>query len=375
MLKRLVVSKIHPRSQAQGKLAPGDRIISCNGVLITSLHDLEVAIEMSPNSAPIEVTIERNGGQFSRTFAKARLGVDFDESSSWRREQAASLGANHSPETRSNTIGSPSNKSKHAQGESSALGSSTSEQNATAHLPARVGTMPTLTHVIALFTGIIGPLIILAVSEDEDVKDHAKEAFNWQMSLLLYVVLSILLIFAVVGIFLIIALVILDIVFSIKAASSASKGRLWHYPMAIGILGRDNRTSRPLVTTLPADNRLHNFETVDSPAVAGERKVQQVHGDIETVDSPPVTGEHKILQVHQNGELLDLQFDVAESNEIFYLSNSLCKSDAVRLKNDLEERYPFVVFSIVHWCNSSDPFEAARIAIRGRAKRSGTQSL
>lgn len=94
-------------------------------------------------------------------------------------------------------------------------------------------TMPVLAHILGIIVGFLGPLIILLASEDKYAKDHAKEALNWQLSLLIYIAISIPLIFLFIGIFLIIALSIMNITFGVIASVKASEGKLWKYPLAI----------------------------------------------------------------------------------------------------------------------------------------------
>lgn len=93
-----------------------------------------------------------------------------------------------------------------------------------------------LTHILGLLVGFLGPLIILLVTEDEEVKKHAKKALNWQISVIIYMIVSVILIFVIIGLFLLIALIIIDIVFCIMAATKASKEELWNYPLAIPFL-------------------------------------------------------------------------------------------------------------------------------------------
>jgi uncharacterized protein len=94
-------------------------------------------------------------------------------------------------------------------------------------------TLGILTHVLGLFTGFIGPLIIFLIADDKKTKDHSKLALNWQFSLLIYMIVSFVLIFVLIGILLIIALGIMNLIFSIMAAVKASNGEKWKYPLAI----------------------------------------------------------------------------------------------------------------------------------------------
>lgn len=105
-------------------------------------------------------------------------------------------------------------------------------------------TLPVLTHILAYFTSLIGPLIILLAAESKHAKNHARAALNWQLSLIVYILGAIIfiIIFALTIVLIpfafilaigILVLGILDIVFVIIAAVKASEGTLWQYPITI----------------------------------------------------------------------------------------------------------------------------------------------
>jgi len=94
-------------------------------------------------------------------------------------------------------------------------------------------TLGILSHVLGLFTSFIGPLIIYLASEDKFSKDQAKEALNWQFSLIIYSIISAILMIILIGFLLIIALGIMNLVFSIIAAIKASEGKTYQYPLTI----------------------------------------------------------------------------------------------------------------------------------------------
>lgn len=96
--------------------------------------------------------------------------------------------------------------------------------------------LPVLTHILALFTGFIGPLIILLATQDADAKVHARHALNWQISLVIYLFVSFLLAFVLVGIPLLFALSLCNFIFCILAAVKAGNGDRWDYPMTIRFL-------------------------------------------------------------------------------------------------------------------------------------------
>ncbi|MFH7242819.1 MAG: DUF4870 domain-containing protein [Spirulina sp.] len=96
--------------------------------------------------------------------------------------------------------------------------------------------MMILAHVLGLLTGFIGPLIIYLVTEDPEVKRHARIALNWQISLLIYLFVSVILMFVVIGFFLFFIALLLDLVFCIMAALKANDGIAWKYPLTIPLI-------------------------------------------------------------------------------------------------------------------------------------------
>lgn len=96
--------------------------------------------------------------------------------------------------------------------------------------------MAVLAHVAALFLGVIGSGLIYAVADDPFVKRNAANATNWQIMLILYLILSVILVFFVIGIFLFLALLVADLVFIVIAAIKASNGEAWEYPLTPELL-------------------------------------------------------------------------------------------------------------------------------------------
>lgn len=85
------------------------------------------------------------------------------------------------------------------------------------------------------FGGIIGPLICWLSRKDESawVNENGKNSMNFQLSILLYIVLSIPLIFIIIGIPIIAFLITLKVVCIIIASVKASKGERFRYPLTI----------------------------------------------------------------------------------------------------------------------------------------------
>jgi uncharacterized protein len=85
------------------------------------------------------------------------------------------------------------------------------------------------------FGGIIGPLICWLSRKDEStwVNENGKASMNFQLSMLLYIVLVAPLCFIIIGFPIIFTIVILKIICIIIASVKASKGEEFRYPLAI----------------------------------------------------------------------------------------------------------------------------------------------
>ncbi|HOP59402.1 MAG TPA: DUF4870 domain-containing protein [Bacteroidales bacterium] len=85
------------------------------------------------------------------------------------------------------------------------------------------------------FGGIIGPLICWLSKKDESlwVDENGKASMNFQLSILLYMVLAIPLCFILVGIPIIIILGLLKVICIVIASISAAKGEKFRYPISI----------------------------------------------------------------------------------------------------------------------------------------------
>ena len=85
------------------------------------------------------------------------------------------------------------------------------------------------------FGGIIGPLICWLTRKDESIwiDENGKSSLNFQLSILLYMILVFPLCFIIVGIPLMVALVFLKVLCIIIASVKASKGEEFRYPLSI----------------------------------------------------------------------------------------------------------------------------------------------
>ena len=92
--------------------------------------------------------------------------------------------------------------------------------------------------IIVPFGTILGPLIMWLVKKDADpyVDQQGKESVNFQISMMIYTIASIILIFVVIGAILLPVIIIANIVLTIIGTVKASKGEPWQYPLTIRLI-------------------------------------------------------------------------------------------------------------------------------------------
>ncbi len=94
--------------------------------------------------------------------------------------------------------------------------------------------MALLCHLLGA-VGFFGPLVIWLIERDKHryVDEQGREAMNYQISLMIYLAaLGV----TVIGAFLIPALMIVHIILIAMASMKATRGKPWHYPIAITFL-------------------------------------------------------------------------------------------------------------------------------------------
>ena len=99
-------------------------------------------------------------------------------------------------------------------------------------------TMALLSHLLGIFFGFLPSLIIWLIKKEEStyVAQEAREALNFQITLLIGYVIAGALSIIVIGIFLFPLLYIVNIIFSILGAMACSKGQGYRYPFAIRLI-------------------------------------------------------------------------------------------------------------------------------------------
>lgn len=85
------------------------------------------------------------------------------------------------------------------------------------------------------FGSIIGPLVIWTLKKNESsfVDEQGKEALNFQITILIFKLLSILLWLVFIGILIFAALVIFNIIMVVIASIKANNGESFKYPLSI----------------------------------------------------------------------------------------------------------------------------------------------
>lgn len=88
--------------------------------------------------------------------------------------------------------------------------------------------------------GFIAPLVIWLIKRDEDafVEYWAREALNFQLTLLIWIIIGIVTLLIIVGIFILIAVGIGALVLAIIAGVKAASGEFWRYPLTIRFVNR-----------------------------------------------------------------------------------------------------------------------------------------
>ena len=99
------------------------------------------------------------------------------------------------------------------------------------------GTLAHLSGFLAAYValGFLGPLLVLVTLGNRSafVRQHAVEALNFNLSVLIYVVVSGILAFVLIGIPMLVAVGVLYLWTTIQAALAANRGEAYRYPLTI----------------------------------------------------------------------------------------------------------------------------------------------
>jgi uncharacterized protein len=93
----------------------------------------------------------------------------------------------------------------------------------------------TLTHIGGIFFGFWVPLVTYLIFRDRGplVRQHTATALNFQLTMLIAVIVGAVLVFVLVGFVILAVVPILVIIFGIMAAVAANNGQQYTYPLTI----------------------------------------------------------------------------------------------------------------------------------------------
>ncbi len=92
-------------------------------------------------------------------------------------------------------------------------------------------------HIAGIFVGFIPSLIVyLAVTGNPWLKEQARNALNFQLTLLIAYIIGCALTFVLIGAFVLFAVWLANSVFSIIAAVKANQGETYKYPLTIELV-------------------------------------------------------------------------------------------------------------------------------------------
>jgi uncharacterized Tic20 family protein len=99
-------------------------------------------------------------------------------------------------------------------------------------------TMALLCHLLPIFTGFLGPLIIWLIKKDTSpfVDDQGKESLNFQLTLLIVYLIGGITACLIIGWFIVVAAWITSLVLCIMASMKANEGVAYRYPFAIRLI-------------------------------------------------------------------------------------------------------------------------------------------
>jgi uncharacterized protein len=85
---------------------------------------------------------------------------------------------------------------------------------------------------------VLGPLIVWLIKKDEHpfIDEQGKEALNFQITMAICLVVSLVLTVILIGFLLLLVVGIVDIIFTIIAAMKANEGVSYRYPLTIRLI-------------------------------------------------------------------------------------------------------------------------------------------
>ncbi len=88
------------------------------------------------------------------------------------------------------------------------------------------------------FGHIIGPLVVWLLKREDDplIEDQGKESLNFQISVTLYVLVTVALMFVIIGFPLFFAVTLFHFIMTVVAAVKASEGTAYRYPLTLRLI-------------------------------------------------------------------------------------------------------------------------------------------
>ena len=97
-------------------------------------------------------------------------------------------------------------------------------------------------HLLGIVTGPFGALVILLVKKGDDwVETEAREALNFQISVLLAWFCGFVLMIIMIGGIIIVLVSVLNVIFCVMAAAHVHAGDSYRYPLTLRLIGSPNQ--------------------------------------------------------------------------------------------------------------------------------------
>lgn len=90
-------------------------------------------------------------------------------------------------------------------------------------------------YVVPFGGHIVGPLVVWLIKKEEIpfVDEQGKESLNFQISMMIYLLVCIPFVFIIIGVFMIAAVLLADFILTILAGIKANNGEHYRYPLTI----------------------------------------------------------------------------------------------------------------------------------------------
>lgn len=95
-----------------------------------------------------------------------------------------------------------------------------------------------LAHLLGIFSSFVGALVLWLVKREESgfAAEQAKEALNFQITIAIALIAAFMLQIILIGFLLLPIIFVVNFIFCILAAMSASKGNAYRYPFALRLV-------------------------------------------------------------------------------------------------------------------------------------------